>query len=538
MATVSRVAVPIEQAVTADFSVNLGPAGQGLQQLGASLSQVSADIQRREKAAKINQAALDKAQAKQRNTTGNNTVTGLMSSGSKEIEVFTDPSAEPDPDKWAEIAKQVIDKKIKAFSGNEAQMEEEAFKAAQEDLKFWGIEQGLIIQGEAIKARSAIAFQKASAGLEQAVASGNKDAIERTSIIYDDAARQQLTPAQAAEEKRKIITRGEDENVREIQNKYLELVMNSQMTEDQALAGMEILNITREEKSQLGATISKRIKVRDEEREDNIELAQEQNYFGLLEIAITSNLPKTTQLQNAQELFGEGRITKLQWEDIEDRLTVPRKTDPEANAASLDIIYKVGSGAITVDEGKDLLKGLLPLLSDTDSVNRVTDLQKEWNNSHATALDNAVADSKKMHTVQFTSSGIFSNAALEAFFPTSGKSPEEKAEMNKRFLLEQNNISLYNTALRNWYRTEIVKKDLTVQDVERTAANFRMTYERRLVLTTEQLEDVVRSESFAPPTTTEPDRPKAETPIPSKMTQKQKNARIAEIKAEQARRKK
>jgi len=168
---------------------------------------------------------------------------------------------------------------------------------------------------------------------------------------------------------------------------------------------------------------------------------------------------------------------------------VPDITDPFAMGKIKRANVQFHSGAISRAKAELIVLENYTKLNKTDRANVIANLEDVEEKIIATAKSNAYGNGKSLMSIEFL--GVTSQT-IQLF--TKGKSEEEKAEINRRFLAETNNRDLYERAIDDRFK-ELQRKEVTdPAKFSSEALGILLEYQRRKALETDDLVKTVKAE--------------------------------------------
>lgn len=233
--------------------------------------------------------------------------------------------------------------------------------------------------------------------------------------------------------------------------------------------------------------------------------------------------------------FAEIQATSLdpdkqsqRWREYQSAKTVAdADSDPFANMRAIEAANLLGEGTISKTAALDRVGRELNDLDKNDREARLADVAQAFDKAKSTVLRNAFSNSRLLMSRIFV--GVTDQAAFNLLF--TGMSPTEKADLNRRFVAEMTNRSLYNTSVRDAIREN---PDITIADLRTEAGRRLVIYQQRTLLNLEEFErQVVIERNFR---LREPVPEQKQTLKPVKdMSDEERHRQLQRINAKQGR---
>ena len=186
MARVSRAAIPIDQAVTASTSVNLGSstAGRGMQQMGQAMSQAGEQIEQENKIKK----AMDAKMRTEIDSESRMAASEMRSISDERMKAFM--ANTPQSEHWTEafeMEKQALSRRISKLDMSEGERDSQLVRT-----KNWAEERDIRIQAAALSQKSTDNIDRSGGLLLKAIEEGSAEDIQEARTEHESRLRERF----------------------------------------------------------------------------------------------------------------------------------------------------------------------------------------------------------------------------------------------------------------------------------------------------------------------------------------------------------
>jgi len=329
MPRISKAAVPVEQAVTAPLGVDLGPGGRGLQQLGAAVSRVGAQLRREEKL----KVLMEKKWRDELDAEGRMRADNMRDISDIRMKTFMENT--PQSEQWPrafEMELQAYEKRVTKLNLSEKEREREEARG-----EIWSDKQKLIINSAALQQKLTDNIAAASAQYARSIEDGDEIEIAESKEEITARLRQRFDEFEVQELLRKIEADAQADVVK---------TQNEQWSNDIAVAPTASREL-------LDTELKNRKKGEGEIPEEDLPSSDIQSLIRLANSRETQIEADTNAAKEAEQKAIEN--------DLHDGINDPKRTTSvtDIRASNLDVEAK------------------RRLLRDIDESNR-RDIEKDW----------------------------------------------------------------------------------------------------------------------------------------------------------------
>jgi len=454
MPRISQAGIPIQQAVTQDIRVDLGPSiGEGLQAVGAAAIGVGRQLQEEEKVQKL----LDEKMQNQIDISGRIDSAGIRSVTDTNIERLMFQS--PDPTTWESIVKEQFQQASADLTKIEMSDETRAvqIKLLEIDLA----EKLASTQGRAVVQKAADNRFKATAELISAMGTGKLDDI----AIAEDNLRSVLDDTIALEEETDAIIKavkekGNDEFVKTVAGVGFAAWERTVTKENPqgdlavAFAAIDELNLPEADKAVAESQMRTRVTNRRAENTLKLEAQQEQQLDDINQlIYFDKNYDAAMKAVDASSL--DEKAQSSLFADIQRRAAAAVKhKDIVTDRSVFERLYNdalgIWKGSVRKRDFNEDLRNNSRFLGDEDYQELLKIAATTLKTSQASALSNADREAGRLlvNHVDEPAYAQFLADSMRGLKPDAAKLFESEA--NEIRQLQFWNLSLYNKDLRDW----------------------------------------------------------------------------------------
>jgi hypothetical protein len=375
MPRISQAGIPIEQAAITPIGVDLGPAGAGLQAVGASAIRLGKHFKEEER---VN-AILAQKHAAVTDAIGTMRADSQRRQGVTDIDIFK--QEHPDPAEWDEGVKE-ISKGLYADL-KKLEMSDEARLSATAEIDIWAEEQEKVVRNAAIARSAEDATEAAKAHYIETMAGGDEEDIAKARELLfmildntvDDAERDNLI--------KELTEFGHEKRVERITDNIKPTLIEAVEGGDK-FDGIKALDTisqqlvdegfwtevdAAEQNKILGDWLDNYVAGRKRQKEDAVKLTTRETYMEMNELIVGGGL-SYDNIEDSDLL----KADKVKWQKyIKGSYTKdPSENTPDGHTQSFDAMFDAATLQLSPTEAYDVL------LTERFINKTITNAQFEW----------------------------------------------------------------------------------------------------------------------------------------------------------------